>query len=361
MEQITFATYIGQQTIKSDLEVRIAAAKMRNQPLDHFLICGANLMGKVTLVKAIAHEMNTNLKVLDSSISRTNDVAALLTHLRQGDIVLIEDVEKLNKSIIPLFAECVESYSLVIEIGKGASAKTMKLNLPHFTVIGITSYPSQIERQLNSILSLRYDFRPYTIAEMAQLVSRFAVQYDLLIQPEAAKLIARYCEGTPGKAKVLVKRIADYCLVKAPTSVVTLALAKVALSHLGHSENTQTPSELARRLRNMDGIEFEEFTAQFFRARGYSTEMTKVSGDHGIDLFAKKGQELLGIQCKRWTKPVGEPIIRDFYGALMNSRAKKGVVIATAGFTSQAIDFARGKPIGLIDLDRFIELIVAQG
>lgn len=361
MEQITFATYIGQQTIKSDLEVRIAAAKMRRQPLDHFLICGANQMGKATFVKALAHEMNANLQVLDLTVAKSGDLAAILTHFRQGDIMLVEDIEKLNRSITSIFAETAESFTLDIVIGKGPSAKNMKLNLPHFTVIGVTSYPSQIDRQLSQLLTLRYDFRPYTIAEMAQLVSRFALQYDLLVQPEASKSIARFCEGAPGKAKVLVKRIADFCLVKAPTSVVDLNLAKVALKHLGYLEAAETPSGMARRLNNMDGIEFEEFTAQFFRARGYSTEMTKVSGDHGIDLFARRGQEFLGIQCKRWAKPVGEPIIRDFYGALMNSGAKKGVVIATSGFTSQAIDFVRGKPIALVDLDKFIELIIAQG
>ncbi|MEO8396719.1 MAG: restriction endonuclease [Chloroflexota bacterium] len=360
MEQVTFASFIGQQSIKNDLEVRIAAAKIRNAPLDHFLLCGADQIGKLTFAKTIAPEMGANARILDATMERVGDLASMLTHLREGDIWLIEDVELLRRPMIPILAEAAQNFAMDITIGKGPAAKNVRLNLPHFTVIGTSSHPSRIDRQVSQVLLPRYDFTAYTISDMSQLVSTFSIQFGLKLQHDAAELIARYCEGTPGKAKVLVKRIADYCLVKAPFIPVNLNLATTALTHLGYSPKNDTPSELGRRLNAMDGIEFEEFTAQFFRTKGYTTEMTQVSGDHGIDIFARKGQDYIGIQCKRWTNPVGEPVIRDFYGALLNSEAKAGFVFATSGFTRQAIDFVQGKPIRLVDLDKFIQLLTGS-
>jgi Holliday junction DNA helicase RuvB subunit len=360
VEQSSFATFIGQESIKRELAMRITAAKMRRDALDHFLLCGADQMGKATLARTIAYEMEVSIRITAGpSIERAGDLAAILTHLKQDDILFIDEVHRLGRAVEEVLYPAMEDFVLDIVVGKGYAAKNVRLNLPRFTVIGTSSRPSQIE-QHSLIRYVRYDFAPYTVAEMGQLVSKFMMQYKQVIQPDAAELIAYYCEGTPGKAKVLVKRVADFCLVRAPSSSVDQNLAWAALSFLGYARKTENPSDLAQKLNGMDGIEFEDFIAQFFRNNGYAVEATKATGDHGIDLFARKGQRHVAVQCKRWTKPVGEPVIRDFYGAFLSSGAKFGCIIATSGFTTQASDFAQGKPIKLIDLDTLIQLVLGQ-
>lgn len=357
MKPLLFTEFIGQRPIKNELEVRIAAAKLRDQPLDHILLCGPNQMGKWAFAKAIASEMGVKARMIDTNIKSPGELAAIITGLQAKDILLIEDVEELNKSVLSFLTEAAKDFTVHVVIGKGPGAKEIILRLPRFTIIATSSRPFQINKQLSEVLSPRYDFASYTLSEISQLLSMFASQHNQEIDYDAAELVARYCEGNPGKAKVLIKRVADFCLVHEPSSSISMSLAKSALSHLGYLEGIESVAELAQRINIMDGTEFEEFIARFFVSKGYAVQTTKVSGDHGIDLFAKKRQEYIGIQCKRWAKPVGEPVIRDFYGSLLNSEAKLGIVIATSGFTSQAIGFAHGKQIKLIDLDMLIELV----
>ena len=204
-------------------------------------------------------------------------------------------------------------------------------------MIGTTSRPSQIDRRLSQVLAPRYDFAPCTIFEMGQLVTKFMGYCLVLIQPDAAELIGKYCEGSPGKANVLVRRVADFFWVNPVPFAhpVTMELVQRALTYLGYSQIPESYTELEQKLNIMNGIEFEEFIAKFFRNKGYIVELTSATGDHGIDLLIKKDHDYIAVQCKRWAKPVGEPTIRDFYGSLLNAGAKSGYVIATSGLQSK--------------------------
>jgi len=137
---------------------------------------------------------------------------------------------------------------------------------------------------------------------------------------------------------------------------VTVDVAREALMLFRYLEPSLPSIDLATKLRSMTGPAFEEYVADIFRNMGYVVATTQSSGDHGIDLFARKGHQLVVVQCKRWAAPVGEPVVRDFFGSLTDAGAHLGYVVATSYFTAQARAFAQDKPIQLIDLDSLLDL-----
>lgn len=204
---------------------------------------------------------------------------------------------------------------------------------------------------------IAYDFAPYDPVEIAIIIWRLAVEHGLLVDDlEAALLLAKHCDGSPGNARVLIRRIRDFV---GPYSKnhVTRDMAREALVSFGYLDEDGASPDLRRKLSEMSAVDFEEFVASLFRKMRYAVELTKGSGDHGIDLVMRKGNQVVAVQCKRWNSPVGEPVIRDFYGSLMNIEAQSGYVVTTATFTSQVFAFVQDKPVQLVDLDALIDLI----
>ena len=207
---------------------------------------------------------------------------------------------------------------------------------------------------------IAYDFAPYRVHEIGQILQLISQQEKISVEPEAAGLLAEYCEGSPGNARVLMKRLLEYTRTN-ETEPVSLNLAREALVSFGYLGTSATSLDLANKLCAMNPLDFEEFVARLFREMGYAAQTTSISGDHGVDLLMRKANQLVVVKCKRWNAPVGEPVLRDFYGSLMSAGAQSGYVVTTGTFTSQAYSFVQDKRIQLVDLDALINLVKLKG
>ena len=351
---LRLSAYVGQQQIKRDLHTRIDVAKRNVQPLPHLLLCGPSEMGKATLAHVIALEMGVSIHSTSGlSIERIVDLATILTNRNPGDVLLIEQIELLRTPVLNSLSESIEDFKIPLEVHPEGKKRIFHLDLPQFTLIGTTSKPSLVDKILRRWLIV-YDLVPYNLEQISELIQIFARQQRIMIDTDAAHMLAEYCDGSVGNARVLFKRVCQYSGNRTP---VTVDVAREALISFRYLEPSVASVDLATKLRNMTGPAFEEFVAYVFREMGYVVEITQNSGDHGIDLYARKHDQLIIVQCKRWTAPVGEPVIREFFGSLMNVRAQRGYVVTTGSFTSHALAFAQDKPIQLIDLDALIDLV----
>jgi len=343
-------TFIGQEHIKKNLLERIRSAKEVETSLDHLLFCGSEEMGKCTLAHVVANELGVKIApIRGSENSNTGDIAAILTNLESRDILLIEDIDQLSHRIIPILLSAISGFNLDITIGKGPSKRDITLRLPRFTLIGTTSKPSKVDKKICRWL-IAYDFHTYTLDDLSGIIQLLALRQGYSIDPEASKLLAQYCDGSTGHAAALVKRIGRNC--------ESYNSAKEALVSIGYSEKPKSSIEIGKYLDKLSGEAFEEYIAKLFSKMGYQVELMGKTGDHGIDIRLRRGNEDIAVQCKRWSDPVGEPIVRDFYGSLMHAEIPLGCIVATTTFTPQAIDFADGKPIKLIDFDSLIRLVI---
>lgn len=342
-------TFVGQEQIIAGLRTRIEKARRNGESLEHILFTGPEEIGKATLARVVAIEIQSNLTVFAPSGKRSGDLAGVVTNLGTGDILLVENVEQLNRNLLDSLIPVIEAFEIDIVIGKGPDARPIKLELPPFTLIGTTSSPSQIDRKLIRWLAV-FDFTPYSKQETSRIIQLLAQRQGFDIDPVSSELIARYCDGLPGHANVIVKRVGKLC-----TSVEN---TNKALESIGYTSIPTTSVEIAKSLQKLSGAEFEEYVANVFRKKGYQVEITNISGDHGIDLLMQKGKEKIAVQCKRWSDPVGEGVVRDFYGSLLHQGAKLGCIIATTTYSDHAKEFAQGKPIKLIDFDGFIRIVL---
>ena len=220
--------YIGQAKIKEKLSIFIKAAQNREEALDHVLLYGPPGLGKTTLANIIAREMKGNLKVTSGpAIERAGDLAAILTSLSDYDVLFIDEIHRLNRSIEEILYPAMEDYALDIVIGKGASAKSIRLDLPKFTLIGATTRIGLLTAPLRDRFGVLSAMEYYTHAELKEIVIRSAAILKVDITKDAAVEIARRSRGTPRIANRLLKRVRDYCDVKG-NGVIDLELAKAA-------------------------------------------------------------------------------------------------------------------------------------
>jgi hypothetical protein len=199
---------------------------------------------------------------------------------------------------------------------------------------------------------IRFDFAPYSMQEIGEIIKSVG---NLTIDPEAATLLAQHCEGTPGNARVIVKRLNDYIKDYA-TDHVTVELAREALVSFGYIGKASSAADLMTNLCGMTATAFEEFIVSLFRELGYRVEITPGTSESGIGLSLRKNNQSIAVQCQRGDAPVGEPIVRNFYAALTSAGAQSGYLLTTSTFTSHAYSFAQGKPIQLFDLEALIDL-----
>jgi len=211
----TLSEYIGQKKIKEHLDITISAAKKRQEPIEHVLLYGAPGLGKTTLAHVIANEMGVNIKVTSGpAIEKSGDLAAILTNLSEGDILFIDEIHRLNKTVEEILYPAMEDYALDIVMGKGPSARTIRLDLPRFTIIGATTQASLLSAPLRDRFGLSHHLNFYEPEEMAKIVERSARILGVDIAPESIAAVAQRSRYTPRIANRLLKRVRDYCEVR---------------------------------------------------------------------------------------------------------------------------------------------------
>lgn len=228
----TLDTYIGQENIKRNMRIFMQAAKQRKEALDHVLLYGPPGLGKTTLSNIIAKEMGVHIKTTSGpAIERPGDMAAILNSLSEGDILFIDEIHRLNRMIEEILYPAMEDFVIDIVIGKGAGARSVRLDLPHFTLIGATTRIGLLTAPLRDRFGVIHRLELYTIPELKTIIYRSAEVLQINIEEKGAEEIARRSRGTPRIANRLLKRVRDFAQVKYDSNI-TEEVAKFALDLL---------------------------------------------------------------------------------------------------------------------------------
>lgn len=228
----TLLEYIGQTKVKENMKVYIEAAKKRGEPLDHVLLYGPPGLGKTTLSNIISNEMNSNIKITSGpAIEKPGDLAALLTNLSEFDVLFIDEIHRLNKSVEEILYPALEDYTLDIIIGKGPSARSIRLDLPKFTLIGATTKAGSLTTPLRDRFGIVERLELYEPEDLQKIVKRSAGILNVDIEDTASMEIAKRSRGTPRIANRILKRVRDYAAVLGDGKV-DLNMAKIALNKL---------------------------------------------------------------------------------------------------------------------------------
>ncbi len=228
--------YVGQENVKELLKVYIEAAKQRGDALDHVLLYGPPGLGKTTLANIIAAEMGVSIRITSGpALEKTGDIVALLTNLQEGDILFIDEIHRLSRTVEEVLYPAMEDFEFDIIIGKGPSARSIRFDLPKFTLIGATTRSGQLTSPFRDRFGVLFRLELYTVGELARIVTRSADILGIKIAPEGAEEIASRSRGTPRIANRLLKRVRDFAQIMGD-GTITKSIARQALLKLNIDE-----------------------------------------------------------------------------------------------------------------------------
>lgn len=224
--------YVGQEKIKENIKIIIAAAKERGESPDHLLFYGSSGLGKTTLAQLVAIAMGKKIRITSGpAIERAGDLAAILTNLQEGDVLFLDEIHRMHKTIEEYIYPAMEEYKLNLILGKGPMARTMELKLPRFTIIGATTRPGLLSAPLRNRFGATFQLNFYQTEDIEKIIKRSAKLLNIQIDDEAVSVIAKRSRFTPRVANRLLKRVRDFAQVKA-SNVATREIAELALSSL---------------------------------------------------------------------------------------------------------------------------------
>jgi hypothetical protein len=349
---------IGQADFKGRIAERAAVARARGWPFPHLLIVAREGMGRYTIAKAIADEVSVPGGIIEVlAVEKPLDLSGVLSVARAGGCMLIRNLDLIDSAVIRLLTPVFERGQIEIVVGTGPGARTHCVPLPEFSFIATCRNPLTIPASVLSFFTLE-ELAPYSNLELARIASAQATELGFRLDDLAAACAVDSAEYTPGSINALLKRVRRY----AGGSILSQADFLSILDLLGVKRQARNGgSGLLEDLRSMSGVAFEQWTANLFTKHGYTVSATRVVGDHGIDLEMEREGRRVVVQCKRWSDTVGEPAVREFYGALLNAKADSGIFVTTSAFSTQARQFVVQKPITLFDLSSLLALFLYGG
>jgi Holliday junction resolvasome RuvABC ATP-dependent DNA helicase subunit len=355
-----YSEIVGQDDLVTRLKAFSDFHLKNSSTAGHVLILGEEGTGKGTIAGVFARELGLHNQELDASkLELIADLTVVITNFRDDEALILQEVHRLKRALQERLTEALRTQKLVITIGVGTAARTHAMDVATFTLIATATKKSDCIPDLLNCFSLVLPLQPYSNDALAQLAGRIAAHANIEIDSESSRLIAINSGGRLHRLEVLMQRVARAVKKQRITADDTLQ----ALSAFGMSVRTSASSDNGPEIANMSGVEFERLVTTLLARMGFRAEMTKATGDGGIDIVAVLDKPIIGgkylFQCKRYGpgNVIGASIVRDFYGAVTADRAVKGILVTTSDFTIQAREFAERVGVELINLSQLQNLL----
>jgi Holliday junction resolvasome RuvABC ATP-dependent DNA helicase subunit len=361
---LRYVKLIGQEEAVTRLKAFTGLFALSGTTPGHILLTGDVGMGQSTIAMTVANERGVGFQQTSStSIEQPNYLTAILTNLREGQVLFLSDIQLLRKPFSDRLYSALRDSKLTISIGQGPAMRNHVMEIKPFTLIATCPRKSDCPTDLISEFSLILSLKPYSMDELHALAMSIGKGTGISLEPKAAELVARASDGRPGHIASTLRRLSKAI----NKTEVTEEDVSRAFAAFGITVRSDRSPDGVGSVRDLSGIDFERLITGLLAQMGFHAEMTRTTGDGGIDIIATLDKPIVGgrylFQCKRFTPEnmVGAPTVRDFYGAVTADRAVKGIFITTSSFTPQAREFAEKAGVELIDLRQLEKLFLEYG